>query len=92
MARIAYVDEATTVEPVAIAFQRMREKRGKVTNIYRALAHKPTMLATIGPFVGAVQAPDEIDARMKERIIRFTFLGYLNRTRSHGIILGQLRG
>lgn len=69
MARVGYVDESTTVESVRVAFDRMREKRGKVTNIYRALAHKPAMVTTIGPFVAAVQAPDEIDARMKERII-----------------------
>lgn len=69
MARVAYVDESTSGEVVQQAFERMRAKRGKVTNIYRALAHKPTMLATIGPFVAAVQAPDEIDAQMKERII-----------------------
>jgi len=92
MARIAYVDEATTVEPVAIAFQRMREKRGKVTNIYRALAHKPTMLATIGPFVGAVQAPDEIDARMKERIIlRVSLLNHsLYCTHAHNQIMAKM--
>ncbi|MEZ5079220.1 MAG: peroxidase-related enzyme [Thermoleophilia bacterium] len=69
MARVEYVDEASSGEVVQTAFERMRAKRGKVTNIYRALAHKPTMLSTIGPFVAAVQAPDEIDAQMKERII-----------------------
>ncbi len=69
MARVEYVDEATAGEVVRDSFERMRAKRGKVTNIYRALAHKPAMLSTIGPFVAAVQASDEIDARMKERII-----------------------
>lgn len=69
MARVAYVDETASPESVRTAFERMRAKRGKVTNIYRALAHKPAMLESIGPFVAAVQAPDEIDARMKERII-----------------------
>jgi len=69
MARVAYVSEDSTDPQVATAFERMRAKRGAVTNIYRALAHKPAIVAAIGPFVAAVQAPDEIDADLKERII-----------------------
>lgn len=70
MARVTYIEEETTDDPVVReAFERMRKKRGKVTNIYKALAHKPKIVATIGPFVAAVQEPDEIDARLKERII-----------------------
>ncbi len=70
MARIRYVEEgATDSSDIIEAFDRMRKKRGKVTNIYKALAHKPEILKTIGPFVAAVQKPDEIDAKLKERII-----------------------
>ena len=70
MARVTYIEEATTDDPtVRAAFERMRAKRGKVTNIYKALAHKPGILAVMGPFVAAVQQPDEIDAKLKERII-----------------------
>jgi len=70
MARVSYVDEETTHDPVILeAFERMRKKRGKVTNIYRAFAHKPAILSTMGPFVAAVQQPDEIDPKLKERII-----------------------
>jgi uncharacterized peroxidase-related enzyme len=70
MARVSYVDEETTEDPVILeAFERMRKKRGKVTNIYRALAHKPAILNTMGPFVAAVQQPDELDPKLKERII-----------------------
>ncbi|NIT13411.1 MAG: peroxidase-related enzyme [Candidatus Dadabacteria bacterium] len=70
MARVSYVEVNTTTNPDIIeSFQRMIQKRGKVTNIYKALAHKPDILKTIGPFVAAVQKPDEIDANLKERII-----------------------
>ncbi len=70
MARVTYIDEATTEDPsVRVAFERMIAKRGKVTNIYKALAHKPAILSVMGPFVAAVQQPDEIDAKLKERII-----------------------
>jgi uncharacterized peroxidase-related enzyme len=70
MARITYVEEGTTESPVVQeAFERMRLKRGKVTNIYKACAHKPEILATMGPFVAAVQRPDELDPKLKERII-----------------------
>ena len=69
MARVAYVDEDAADGLVSAAFERMRAKRGTVTNIYRSLAHKPVILDAIGPFVVAVQAPDEIDADLKERII-----------------------
>jgi uncharacterized peroxidase-related enzyme len=70
MARVTYIEEGTTDDPtVQAAFQRMIAKRGKVTNIYKALAHKPAILAVMGPFVAAVQQPDEIDAKLKERII-----------------------
>ena len=70
MARISYIDEKDAVEPtVREAFERMRAKRGKVTNIYRALAHRPSILVATGPFVAAVQQPDELDARLKERVI-----------------------
>lgn len=70
MARVKYIEEETTDNPVVKeAFERMRKKRGKVTNIYKALAHKPSILNTIGPFVAAVQQPDELDPKLKERII-----------------------
>lgn len=70
MARISYINENSKTSPEIIeAFQRMKEKRGKVTNIYKALAHKPEILKTIGPFVAAVQKPDEVDEKLKERII-----------------------
>jgi uncharacterized peroxidase-related enzyme len=70
MARVLYIDEEATDDPVIReAFERMRKKRGKVTNIYKAFAHKPAILQTMGPFVAAVQQPDEIDAKLKERII-----------------------
>lgn len=70
MARVRYIEEGASDSPVVKeAFERMRQKRGKVTNIYKALAHKPSILAAIGPFVAAVQAPDEVDAKLKEKII-----------------------
>ncbi len=70
MARVRYIEENDTDDPrVREAFERMRRKRGKVTNIYKALAHKPHIVATIGPFVAAVQQPDEVDAKLKEKII-----------------------
>ena len=70
MARVQYIEEETTDNPVIKeSFERMRKKRGKVTNIYKALAHKPAILSTIGPFVAAVQQPEELDAKLKERII-----------------------
>lgn len=70
MARVQYIEESTTDNPVIKeAFERMRLKRGKVTNIYKALAHKPSILKTIGPFVASVQQPDELDPKLKEKII-----------------------
>ena len=70
MARVSYIEEDTIEDPIIRdAFERMRIKRGKVTNIYKAMAHKPAILNTIGPFVAAVQQPDELDPKLKERII-----------------------
>lgn len=70
MARIGLIEEQDAVDPtVRAAFDRMRVKRGKVTNIYKALAHSPAILSAMGPFVAAVQQPDQLDARLKERII-----------------------
>ena len=70
MARVTYIEEDATEDPIIRdAFERMRRKRGKVTNIYKAMAHKPAILKTIGPFVAAVQQPDELDPKLKERII-----------------------
>jgi uncharacterized peroxidase-related enzyme len=70
MARVKYVEQSDTDNPIIKeAYERMIKKRGKVTNIYKALAHKPSILSTIGPFVAAVQQPDELDAKLKERII-----------------------
>jgi len=70
MARVQYIEEETTDDPIIKeAFERMRKKRGKVTNIYKALAHKPGIINTIGPFVMSVQAPDEIGAKLKEKIV-----------------------
>ena len=70
MARVKYVEETDAMDPkVQESFERMRKKRGKVTNIYKAMAHVPSIVSTIGPFVAAVQEPHEIDAKLKERII-----------------------
>lgn len=70
MARVAYIEEETTGDPVVReSFERMRAKRGKVTHIYKALAHRPEILGPMGPFVAAVQQAYDIDPRLKERII-----------------------
>lgn len=70
MARVRYIEEGESDNPIVKeAYGRMIEKRGKVTNIYKALAHKPDILRTIGPFVASVQKPDELDPKLKERII-----------------------
>ncbi|MDQ0287301.1 putative peroxidase-related enzyme [Desulfofundulus luciae] len=70
MARLKYIEEEEAKDPrIKEAYQRMIAKRGKVTNIYKIMAYKPEILRTIGPFVAAVQAPDEVDARLKEKII-----------------------
>lgn len=70
MARVRYIEEGAADNPIVReAFDRMIEKRGKVTDIYKALAHKPDILRTIGPFVASVQKPDELDPKLKERII-----------------------
>lgn len=70
MARVKYIEEGASDNPIIQeAYGRMIEKRGKVTNIYKALAHKPNILKTIGPFVASVQQPDELDPKLKERII-----------------------
>ncbi|MBI2487626.1 MAG: carboxymuconolactone decarboxylase family protein [Deltaproteobacteria bacterium] len=70
MARIKYIEEEEVKDPrVKEAYERMGKKRGKVTNIYKALAYKPSIISTIGPFVAAVQEPDELDPKLKERII-----------------------
>ena len=48
MARINYIDESQTSNPEILeAFDRMIKKRGKLTNIYKTLAHKPEILKTI---------------------------------------------
>ncbi len=50
MARISYIEKDKTSNPdILEAFDRMIQKRGKLTNIYKALAHKPEILKTIGP-------------------------------------------
>jgi uncharacterized peroxidase-related enzyme len=70
MARIKYIEEDEVKDPkVKEAYERMTKKRGKVTNIYKALAHKPSIISTIGPFVAAVQEPHELDPKLKERVI-----------------------
>lgn len=70
MARVKYIEEDEVKDPrVKESYERMRKKRGKVTNIYKALAYKPSILSTIGPFVAAVQEPDELDPKLKERVI-----------------------
>lgn len=46
------------------------------------MAIKPSLACTANQLLGFFQDCGD----------SFTFLGYLNRTRSHGIILGQLRG
>jgi uncharacterized peroxidase-related enzyme len=70
MARIKYIEEDEVKDPkVQEAYERMIKKRGKVTNIYKAMAHVPPIISTIGPFVASVQQPHELNPKLKERII-----------------------
>jgi len=70
MARIKYIEDDEVKDPkVKEAYDRMIKKRGKVTHIYKALAYKPSIISSIGPFVAAVQEPDELDPKLKERLI-----------------------
>lgn len=70
MARVPYLEKEQVKDPVVLrAYEAMEQKRGKVTHIYKALAHCPHILQVTGPFVVSVQNPDEIDARLKEKIM-----------------------
>ena len=70
MARVPYVEREEVTDPMVLqAYEAMEKKRGKVTHIYKALAHCPHILRVTGPFVVSVQNPDEIDARLKEKIM-----------------------
>lgn len=70
MARVPYVEKEEVTDPIVQrSYEAMEQKRGKVTHIYKALAHCPHILRRTGPFVASTQAPDEIDARLKEKIM-----------------------
>lgn len=70
MARVPLLEKDQVSDKVALrAYESMEQKRGKVTNIYKALAYKPEIIRTIGPFVASVQASYEVDARLKEKIM-----------------------
>ena len=66
MTTIAPLTKEAASEGVHAVYDRLKQKFGKIPNIFALTAYRPDALATFLPFFGAVMQGGTIEARYKE--------------------------
>lgn len=69
MARVSLIDPAAASEAVRPQLEQMARERGRVFNIYRAMAHSPNALAAVTGLARALWFESELPRPLQELII-----------------------
>jgi alkylhydroperoxidase family enzyme len=67
-ARLPRIDAQDAPDEMRPAFDRFLRERGKVPNLFRVVAHRPTIGATLAEHMRAVMGPGTVDMRLKELV------------------------
>ena len=69
MARVRLIEKDGVTDKVVLrTYESIEKQRGRVTNFFKAVAHRPEILRTIGPLMGAVMGTGELDHKLKEKM------------------------
>ena len=66
--RLPRVEPDQAADEVRPSFDRFIRERGKVPNLFRVAAHRPSIGATLADHMRAVMGPGTVDMRLKELI------------------------
>src|SRR5271170_142407 len=69
MSRISRLDRTEVTPEMAALFDRIFAQRGNVPNMFRVMAHRPEIFATMQAHFGAVLNTGTVSTRLKELII-----------------------
>jgi len=73
--KIEPLEKEHASEVVRPIFEGMEKKTGRVLNMYKVMAHKPTVLAPFLDFYKAVLGPGALDSKIKELVyLRTSFM------------------
>ncbi len=66
--RLARIEPEDAPEEVRVSFDRFLRERGRVPNLFRVAAHRPSIGATLAEHMRAVMGQGDVDVRLKELI------------------------
>ena len=66
--RIPLVEPESAADELRPSFDRFVRERGRVPNLFRAAAHRPSIGATLAEHMRAVMGAGAVDMRLKELI------------------------
>jgi uncharacterized peroxidase-related enzyme len=69
MSRISRLDRSEVTPDLAALFDKVFAQRGNVPNMFRVMAHRPEIFATMQAHFGAVLNTGTVSTRLKELII-----------------------
>jgi uncharacterized peroxidase-related enzyme len=69
MSRISRLDRAQVTPEIAARYDKVFSQRGNVPNMFRAMAHRPEIFATMQDHFAAVLSTGTVSTKLKELII-----------------------
>jgi uncharacterized peroxidase-related enzyme len=69
MSRISRLDRTEVTPEIAALFDKVFAQRGNVPNMFRVMAHRPEIFATMQAHFGAVLTTGTVSTKLKELII-----------------------
>ncbi len=69
MSRISRLDRSEVTPDIAALFDKVFAQRGNVPNMFRVMAHRPEIFATMQAHFGAVLTTGTVSTKLKELII-----------------------
>ena len=66
--RLPPVEPGSPADELRVSFDRFMRERGRVPNLFRVAAHRPSIGATLAEHMRAVMGPGTVDVRLKELI------------------------
>jgi uncharacterized peroxidase-related enzyme len=69
MSRISRLDRSEVTSEIALLYDKIFAQRGNVPNMFRVMAHRPEIFATMQAHFAAVLSTGTVSTRLKELII-----------------------
>src|ERR1035438_4335044 len=66
MSRISWLDRSEVTPEIALLYDKIFAQRGNVPNMFRVMAHRPEIFATMQAHFAAVLSTGTVSTRLKE--------------------------